>query len=85
MGLLWRGMHGLQIYLRRNESTVNAVLNASERPAAGCHRLRLKRVRELLKGGGIRRPTAEKEGKNKNGRDACACRPEFVCEVVTPR
>jgi hypothetical protein len=23
--------------------------------------------------------------RNKNGRDACACRPEFVCEVVTPR
>jgi len=22
--------------------------------------------------------------KNKNGRDACACRPEFVCEVVRP-
>src|SRR5260370_9294036 len=22
--------------------------------------------------------------KNKNGRDACACRPEFVCEVVNP-
>jgi len=22
--------------------------------------------------------------RNKNGRDACACRPEFVCEVVRP-
>jgi hypothetical protein len=22
--------------------------------------------------------------KNKNGRDACACRPEFVCEAVIP-
>jgi hypothetical protein len=22
--------------------------------------------------------------RNKNGRDACACRPEFVCEVVPP-
>ena len=23
-------------------------------------------------------------GRNKNGRDACACRPKFVCEVVLP-
>src|SRR5260370_11569281 len=29
--------------------------------------------------------TEAKDGKkNKNGRDACACRPEFACEVVNP-
>jgi hypothetical protein len=28
--------------------------------------------------------TGKKADKNKNGRDACACRPEFVCEVVRP-
>jgi hypothetical protein len=22
--------------------------------------------------------------RNKNGRDACGCRPKFVCEVVRP-
>ena len=31
------------------------------------------------------RNTKTKSGiRNKNGRDACACRPEFVCEVVRP-
>jgi hypothetical protein len=36
----------------------------------------------LRKAGATRK---EEDGReNKNGRDACACRPEFVCEVVRP-
>src|SRR6266852_120163 len=31
-----------------------------------------------------RAPTLGMAWENKNGRDACACRPEFVCEVVRP-
>src|SRR6266849_1382130 len=31
-----------------------------------------------------RAPTLGMAWENKNGRDACACRPKFVCEVVRP-
>src|SRR5260370_37175291 len=37
-----------------------------------------------LQKAGATRAREGRRGRNKNGRDACACRPKFVCEVVLP-
>src|ERR1700730_11478424 len=50
----------------------------SRRYKIGCYRI--GRVGKMLAVRGEERGGSG----NKNGRDACACRPEFVCEVVNP-